>query len=124
MSVFNNKAPIYLQLMDEMKKKILAGEIKPGEKLPSVRDIAMDQGVNPNTAQKALTQLETEGLIITNRTSGKFVTENTELIKGLKDDFAKAVVLNFLIKMTSIGFTDPEILTYVEKIQKARIINV
>ncbi|MEG0997509.1 MAG: GntR family transcriptional regulator [Clostridiales bacterium] len=124
MSVFNNKAPIYLQLMDEMKKKILAGEIKPGEKLPSVRDIAMDQGVNPNTAQKALTQLETEGLIITNRTSGKFVTENAELIKGLKDDFAKAVVLNFLIKMTSIGFTDPEILTYVEKIQKARIINV
>ncbi|MEG1867608.1 MAG: GntR family transcriptional regulator [Clostridiales bacterium] len=123
MSVFNNKAPIYLQLMDEMKKKILAGEIKPGEKLPSVRDIAMDQGVNPNTAQKALTQLETEGLIITNRTSGKFVTENAELIKGLKDDFAKAVVLNFLIKMTSIGFTDPEILTYVEKIQKARIIN-
>ena len=120
MSDFDNKTPIYLQLMDDIKKQILAGQLQPGERLASVRDIAMAKGVNPNTAQKALSQLETESLITTNRTSGRTVTEDKTLIKSMRDDFARGEVLDFLTKMTSIGYTDPEILIYIEKIQKER----
>lgn len=118
--MFDNKTPIYIQLMDVIKKQILAGQLKPGERLSSVRDIALLQGVNPNTAQKALSQLESEGLIITNRTSGRTVTEDTELIKNLRDGFAKEEVLYFLEKMTSIGYSGSEILAFIEKIQKER----
>lgn len=118
--MFDNKTPIYIQLMDVIKKQILAGQLKPGERLSSVRDIALLQGVNPNTAQKALSQLENEGLIITNRTSGRTVTEDTELIKNLRDGFAKEEVLYFLEKMTSIGYSGSEILAFIEKIQKER----
>ncbi len=118
--MFDNKTPIYIQLMDVIKKQILAGQLKPGERLSSVRDIALLQGVNPNTAQKALSQLESEGLIITNRTSGRTVTEDTELIKSLRDGFAKEEILDFLEKMTSIGYSGSEILAFIEKIQKER----
>lgn len=120
MSVFSNKTPIYIQIMDNIKKQILAGELEPGQKMASVRDLAMEMGVNPNTAQKALSQLEAESLIITNRTSGRTVTDDTKLIKSMRDDFARGEVLGFLTKMTSIGYTDPEILIYIEKIQKER----
>lgn len=120
MSVFNNKTPIYIQIMDSIKKQILSGQLAAGQKMASVRDLAMEMGVNPNTAQKALSQLETESLIITNRTSGRTVTEDTKLIKSMRDDFARGEVLDFLTKMTSIGYTDPEILIYIEKIQKER----
>ena len=77
---FDNERPIYLQLMEMIKIQIISGKIKPGEKLPSVRDYAHEVKVNPNTVQKALTELERENLIYTERTNGKYVTDNSSLI--------------------------------------------
>lgn len=121
MTEFHTKSPIYLQLMTDIKKKILAGVYVPGQKLPSGREIALAEGVNPNTAQKALTQLETEGLLYTNRTSGRFVTEDEALILSVRRDFARSSVEDFLDKMEEIGFAAKEIPELVRKIQKERM---
>ena len=121
MTDFHNKSPIYLQLMAEIKQKILAGIMAPGEKLPSVRDLAMDEGVNPNTAQKALTQLEAEGLIYTNRTSGRFVTEAAALIRTVRQEFARNSTNDYLDRMEEIGYEEQEIPDLVVKIQKERM---
>ncbi len=121
MTDFHNKSPIYLQLMAEIKQKILAGIMAPGEKLPSVRDLAMDEGVNPNTAQKALTQLEAEGLIYTNRTSGRFVTEDAALIRTVRQEFARNSTNDYLDRMEEIGYEEQEIPDLVVKIQKERM---
>ena len=116
MTDFHNKSPIYLQLMAEIKQKILAGIMAPGEKLPSV-----DEGVNPNTAQKALTQLEAEGLIYTNRTSGRFVTEDAALIRTVRQEFARNSTNDYLDRMEEIGYEEQEIPDLVVKIQKERM---
>lgn len=121
MTDFHNKSPIYLQLMAEIKQKILAGIMAPEEKLPSVRDLAMDEGVNPNTAQKALTQLEAEGLIYTNRTSGRFVTEDAALIRTVRQEFARNSTNDYLDRMEEIGYEEQEIPDLVVKIQKERM---
>lgn len=121
MTDFHNKSPIYLQLMAEIKQKILAEIMAPGEKLPSVRDLAMDEGVNPNTAQKALTQLEAEGLIYTNRTSGRFVTEDAALIRTVRQEFARNSTNDYLDRMEEIGYEEQEIPDLVVKIQKERM---
>ncbi|HIZ76306.1 MAG TPA: GntR family transcriptional regulator [Firmicutes bacterium] len=107
--------------MAEIKQKILAGIMAPGEKLPSVRDLAMDEGVNPNTAQKALTQLEAEGLIYTNRTSGRFVTEDAALIRTVRQEFARNSTNDYLDRMEEIGYEEQEIPDLVVKIQKERM---
>lgn len=120
MCAFNNTTPIYLQLMDTVKKQIFSGTLSPGEKLPSVRDLGITHGVNPNTAQKALSQLEAEGLIFTNRTSGRTVTGDTDLIKDLRTEFVKGEIITFLNKMSAIGYDDDEILTVIKSIQKER----
>lgn len=84
--MFNNHTPLYTQLADEMRKKILMGTWKEDEKIPSVRDIALEYGINPNTAQKAIKILEDEGLVYAKRTLGKFVAKNKEeTSKGLED---------------------------------------
>lgn len=83
---FNNNIPIYVQLIEQLKTYIISGQIKPGEKLPSVRDLALKTKVNPNTMQKALVELEEIDLIYTERTNGKYVTENENTIKKLKQE--------------------------------------
>ena len=77
---FDNERPIYIQLVEMLKIEIISGRIKSGEKLPSVRDFAMKAKVNPNTMQKALSELERENLIYTERTNGKYVTDDNNLI--------------------------------------------
>ena len=83
--VFDNNIPIYIQLLDYLKIYLISGVFKSGEKLPSVREFATTFKVNPNTMQKALSELESMKLIYTERTNGKFVTEDKELIEKLKD---------------------------------------
>ena len=75
---FTGDIPIYLQIMEQMKEQIATGTWKPGEKLPSVRELAVQAGVNPNTMQKALAELEREGMLYSQRTAGRFVSENEE----------------------------------------------
>ena len=97
--------PIYLQLEDIIKSKIIAGIYKPGQKLPSVRELA---AVNPNTMQKALSELERSGLVYAQRTSGRYITEDTHIMKHLKQQLAHEQILQFLEAMSHLGFTKEE----------------
>lgn len=102
---FDSSRPIYAQLVERLKARILAGTYQSGGHLDSVRDLAAAAGVNPNTMQRALAQLESEGLIRTERTSGRFVTEDTDLIEQLRASAARNIAADFLEKMRSIGYT-------------------
>ena len=95
---FDASRPIYAQLVERLKARILAGTYPPGGHLDSVRDLAAAAGVNPNTMQRALAQLETEGLVHTERTAGRYVTEDTALI-------ARTLASDFLEKMRGIGYS-------------------
>ena len=100
--------PIYLQLEDIIKSKIIAGIYKPGQKLPSVRELAAEAAVNPNTMQKALSELERSGLVYAQCTSGRYITEDTHIMKHLKQQLAHEQILQFLEAMSHLGFTKEE----------------
>lgn len=108
-AVFNNSVPIYLQIVSEIKKQIVSGKLVPGERIPSVRELALTYKVNPNTMQKALIELEENGLIKTERTNGKFVTEDENIINKIKNDYAENLTRNYLSEMISLGITKQEI---------------
>lgn len=108
-AVFNNSVPIYLQIVSEIKKQIISGKLIPGERIPSVRELALTYKVNPNTMQKAPIELEENGLIKTERTNGKFVTEDENIINKIKNDYAENLTQNYLSEMISLGITKQEI---------------
>ena len=110
--------PIYAQIIERVQLDIITGHYKPGEKLPSVRDLASEAAVNPNTMQKALSELEQSGLLYTQRTSGRFITEDTELIQRMKTTLATMQVREFIHKMRQIGLDDTEILQVIQTIMK------
>lgn len=103
-----NDRPIYLQLMEHINYSIISGEYGPGTKLPSVRDLATEASVNPNTMQKALSELERGGLIFTNRTSGRFITEDTKMIETMRFNLAKQQLQIFLEQLKKLGFSEEE----------------
>ena len=96
--------PIYLQLMERIQHDIISGTYKPGDKLPSVRELAMEASVNPNTMQKAFAELENRGLLITMRTSGRMVTEDEERISMVRETIAQEKIDAFLQDMRELGF--------------------
>lgn len=102
--------PIYTQLIEQIELLIFSGVYPPGAKLPSVRDMAQEAAVNPNTMQRALAKLEEDGLIITHRTSGRSVTEDEKMIKKARIKLAQEQVSAFLEKMLLMGFEQTEIL--------------
>ncbi len=106
----NSGQPIYVQIVERIRMQIISGELKAGEKIHSVRDLALIAGVNPNTMQKALAQLENEGLIITQRTMGRFITTDTQLILSQKDSVAKVIISEFFKKMGDLGISQDEAL--------------
>ena len=110
--------PIYLQLMERIQHDIISGTYKPGDKLPSVRELAMEASVNPNTMQKALSELERIGLVHSRRTSGRFITEDETMIKQIKTETATEHIREFLKSMEYLGFTRPEILELVQDTMK------
>lgn len=112
---FTNDKPIYLQIMDQIKIGILSGEFPLGSPLPSVRDMAAGAEVNPNTMQKALSELENEGLLHSQRTTGRFVTEDEKMIIELKETLSKKHITNFLTSMRELGLSDEETLTLLQK---------
>ena len=107
---FNENLPIYIQIMNLLKSKMVSGEISGGDKLPSVREFSKELKVNPNTIQRAYQELEREELVFTQRGMGTFVTEDIEIIKRLKKNMATNVVNNFLTEMKKIGFSSNEII--------------
>ncbi len=112
---FSKDKPIYIQIIEYMQKGIISGEYKPGDKLPPVREMAVSAAVNPNTMQKALQELEKDNLLFTKRTSGRFITEDTNMIDELKESFVRKQIFDFYKKMQSIGLTKQEIIIYVKK---------
>lgn len=114
--IFDNERPIYIQLLEMLRIEIVSGKLKSGERIPSVRELALTAKVNPNTMQKALSELEEEGLIYTERTNGKFVTNNKDLIEKFKRKLAEEKVNNYINDMKNIGITYEEALKYLQEI--------
>ena len=107
--------PIYQQLMEQLTEQIVSGQLGAGEKVLPVRELAAEAGVNPNTMQRALADLEREGLLYTNRTSGRYVTEDREMIDKIREDIARDRIREFLAGMSQLGFTEQEIVRLLEK---------
>lgn len=114
----SNDRPIYSQIVEIIKLRIVSGYYPAGEKLPSVRELAAEAGVNPNTMQKAFAELESSGLLITMRTSGRVVTEDGELIREAKEAIARNEVDQFLEKMKNLGYELEEAREFVNRILK------
>lgn len=108
---FNTSTPIYLQLAERINRKIIRNELKNGEKLPSVREMAMQAGVNPNTVQRTYNELEQLGIVETRRGQGTFVTEDQTVLIQLRDRLKNEYIQNFIKDMEEIGFTEEEIIT-------------
>ena len=100
----DNDRPIYAQIVEKIKLRIISGFYQPGSKLPRVRDLALEAGVNPNTMQKAFAELENSGLLITMRTSGRMVTEDEERISMVRETIAQEKIDAFLQDMRELGF--------------------
>ena len=108
--VFNNETPIYLQLIDDIKLQIINKVYLPNAKLPSVRELSVMYEVNPNTIQKALAQLEEEKLIFTERTNGKYVTDDLSLIHSIRDTTIHNMIDDFYVSMSRLGLNKEQVL--------------
>ena len=111
---FRSDQPIYSQLTQRLTEAIVSGIYAPGEKLPSVRELAMEAGVNPNTVQRALAELERDGLVFSQRTTGRFVTENENMIVNAKLRIADERVGEFLRSMKTLGCNKREVISLIE----------
>jgi len=107
---FNNGEPIYQQIIRVLQTEIASGSYPPGSRFPSVRELALKAGVNPNTMQRALAQLERDGLLETMRTTGKFVTEDQEKIRSLRSALAAGSIQALVQRLRSLGLNDEQIL--------------
>lgn len=107
---FNPNAPIYLQIIDDIKHRIVSGELQAGQRLDSVRDLAVAFNVNPNTMQRALAELERDGLLHSERTSGRYISEDKELIRGMREEEAKELISQFIEQMKKIGYSTTELI--------------
>lgn len=116
---FLKDRPIYTQIIDQMEKAVVSGQYPPSSKIPSIRDLSVEAGVNPNTMQRALAELERNGLIVTERTNGKFVTDDMELIQSIKEKFACQAVNDFIASMNAIGIQDKnEMLNFIKEMKE------
>jgi len=111
---------VYIQLIEHIQNMIITGVYKPGEKLPSVRNMAAEAGVNPNTMQKSLMELERVGLVFTNRTSGRYITTDEALIRDLKNQYIKEQIIGFLEKIEQFGFEPEEVLELITEAISAK----
>ena len=113
---FDNERPIYLQLVEQLRVAIVSGAYAAGSRLPSVRELAVMAKVNPNTMQKALTELESDRLIFTERTNGKYVTNDQRLLAKIKTELAADLVHNYTSEMAKIGITYGESIKYLKQL--------
>lgn len=112
---FNDRSPIYLQIMDLIKMDIVTGKLKSNDKLPSVREMATNLNVNPNTLQRSYQELERLGIVYTQRGTGTFMREGKNMVEDLKKEMAKEVIDSFILRMKSLGFTSSEIIKSVSQ---------
>ena len=114
----NSDRPIFIQIIEKIQMDIISGLYDPGDKLPSVRDLAQEASVNPNTMQKALSELERTGLVYSQRTSGRFITEDTVMIDNLKSELAREIITQFLDNMEKLGIEKEEAISLISEISK------
>lgn len=114
----SDNRPIYLQLMETLTLAIASGALPAGSRLPSVRELAADAGVNPNTMQRALSELERTGLLYSQRTAGRFVTDEKETIMKKRKEFAMEQIQLFLSSMKDMGFTTEETIELIRQAAK------
>ena len=107
---YNTSAPIYLQVINELKKKMVKGQLMPGEKMPSGRDLAVEYKVNQNTAARIYRELEAQGYCFTRRGIGTFVSEEESMFQDLKKEMASELVKNFMHEMDGLGFEKGDII--------------
>ena len=100
----NEDRPIWIQLKEQLGRQIVTGRFQCGQRLPSVRDLAKEAGVNPNTMQRALSSLDQEGLTVTNRTSGRCITTDEAVISSLRQDIARSIINHYLESMAEMGY--------------------
>lgn len=112
---FKNDKPIYLQLIEHIKMQIISGKYQPMQKIPSVRELSVQYEVNPNTIQKALFELENMGLIFTERTNGKFVTNDLDIINNIKNSTISVMIDDFYKSMEDIGLNKSQVLEILNK---------
>lgn len=115
---FESGRPIYQQVAETVRKRIINGEYPQGSRLPAVRELAMEAGVNPNTMQRALLALEESGIVYSQRTAGRFVTQDEELLEQLKYQSARKQVLFFVKQMRSLGYQPQELAGLIERVME------
>ncbi|EHJ55932.1 hypothetical protein HMPREF9318_00553 [Streptococcus urinalis FB127-CNA-2] len=118
---FDEKSPIYSQIAQHIKLQIISQEIKAGQQLPTVRELAETAGVNPNTMQRAFSELEREGIVYSQRTSGRFVTDDQSLISQKRHELAKEELKTFVETMNQMGFETEEIIPALELYLKEKL---
>ena len=111
---FRSNLPIYLQLMERIKEQIVSGELQPGQRLMPVRELAQTFEVNPKTMQRALSELEREGLMYTERTAGRFITQDEQLIAQTREALAVGRVDSFLAQMRALGYSQKALAELIE----------
>ena len=120
---FQADTPIYTQLVARLQEQIVSGAYPPGSKLPSVRDLAANAGVNPNTVQRAFAELERLGLIYTQRTSGKFVTEDAAAIDAARRALAEGQTRQYLAAMSALGCDRAALITCLNQREETKDAN-
>ena len=115
---FSSDKPVYLQIADRIVKKVLSGEYSAGEQIPTVRQIALEAAVNPNTVQHAFSELENEGLIISKGTLGRFVTDDTEIVTACRRRMAEQLVREFAKNMEQLSITKEQAITMIEEVME------
>jgi GntR family transcriptional regulator len=118
MKFFDESKPIYLQIMDEIKRSISRGELKEGDKVPSVREFAQKLGVNPNTVARAYMELEREGILVTKRGQGTFVSDDREMIRSIREDLIRKSFDTFLSELKELGISKEEIRKILKKLEE------
>lgn len=115
---FNNNTSIYIQIMDEIKLRIAKGVLKPGDKVPPVRELAMKAGVNPNTMQKALSELEREGILYSERTAGRFVADSIAGENNMRQGMSSQYIEEYIKCMRGLGYSNEEMINKLEEYLK------
>ncbi len=116
---YNSRLPIYLQVIDDIAKRMVKGAIQPGDRLPSTRALAMEYGVNPNTAARIYKEMETMGLCYTERGLGTFMADDKSVVKKLRREMANKLTREFVHEMMGIGFTAQEMKDAIEEEMKS-----
>lgn len=115
---FSSDKPVYLQISERLTKSVLSGEYQPGEQIPTVRQLALEAAVNPNTVQHAFAELEKEGVIISKGTSGRFVTDDVQIIELSRKTLAEKIVKEFVKNTKALSLTKEQVIAIIEEVAK------